>query len=318
MSEQEINNRRCIEYLANECSEEQRITFEIELLFDENLKKTYQEYSLLWQAYPNNNQLLNKVRKRKSTTFKTDLTYWRVACMILAVIGSFFMTYLLFDYKATKDEKDRFFESIYSNLEGVRKKITLEDGSIVEFNGKGSLEFIQNDTLRIAYLEGEAFFDVVKNPQKKFIVKHQDLQVEVIGTQFSVNTITPEKKVALLSGKVLARFGRGEQLYLKPNEQLIWNNVKGEIKRSKSNVEELLGWRNEILIFTNTPLSEALVEINQFYGVTFLINDNVFAQHRITGVFKNQTLEEFKKALCYIANCTITLRNNSYLIEPYA
>jgi len=315
VSEHEINQRRCIAYLAKECTEEERITFEIDLLFDEVLKSEYETCSLLWRIYPTNKELWNQSKQQATTRTQRSIYYGRVACAILALIGSLTTSFLLFQSPVGVPQTDY---RIYTNVEGSRKKITLEDGSVVLLNGQARLQFTQNDSLRLAWLEGEAFFDVVKNVKKKFLVKHEDLEVEVVGTQFSVNTWGQEKQVALLSGKVLAKLGNGEQLYLKPNEQLLWNTTLGEVKRLKTDVDQQLSWRKQQLIFDNTPLAQALEEINQFYGVSFVIHDRVLAQKRITGVFDQPTVEAFIQALTFIASCSITSTNNHYLIEPYA
>ncbi|MCS4238007.1 transmembrane sensor [Myroides gitamensis] len=315
MSEQELNKRRCIQYLTREHTEEERITFEIDLLFDEELKSTYETYCLLWKAYPTNGEIWQEAKQQSKRKKQVNTWYIRVACTILVLIGSFMMTYLLVQPTVNPAHSEY---RIYTNLPGVRKQVTLEDGSVVVLNGQARLQYTQNDSMRLAWLEGEAFFDVVKNVNKKFLVKHEDLEIEVVGTQFSVNTLGQEKRVALLSGKVLAKLGNGEQLYLKPNEQLVWNTSLGEVKRFKTNAEQQMSWRNEKLIFDNTPLAQALTQINQFYGVTFVIQDPVFAQKRITGVFDQVTLDEFIQALAFVANCTITLNNTNYLIEPYA
>ncbi|MDM1407010.1 FecR domain-containing protein [Myroides sp. DF42-4-2] len=315
MSEQEINKRRCIQYLAKECTEEERITFEIDLLFDEALKGEYDSYSLLWKAYPTNRELYLQAKQQTKKKKQGYAFFIRVACSILFMIGSFLTSYLLFEPHVPPAQEEYL---IYTNVAGSRKTVTLADGSVVLLNGQARLQFTQNDSLRLAWLEGEAFFDVVKNVQKKFVVKHEDLEVEVIGTQFSVNTWGQEKQVALLSGKVLAKLGNGEQLYLKPNEQLLWNTNLGEVKRVKSDVDQQLSWRHDQLVFDNLPMVQALEQINQFYGVSFVIHDPVLAQKRITGVFDQPSVEAFIQALTFIANCTITSKNNHYLIEPYA
>lgn len=315
MSEHELNKQRCIQYLAKEYSEEERITFEIDLLFDETLKRTYDTYCLLWKSYPTNREILHKAKCKGKQKARDVVRYGQIACTILVLISSFITTYLLFQPVENLAHAEY---RIYTNSQGIRKTVTLEDGSVVVLNGLARLQYTQNDSTRIAWLEGEAFFDVVKNVHQKFVVKHEDLEVEVVGTQFSVNTIGQEKKVSLLSGKVLAKLGNGEQLYLKPNEQLIWNTSVGEITRLKANAEQQMSWRHERLVFDNIPLAQALVQINQFYGVSFVIHDPVLAQKRITGVFHQQPLEEFIEALAFIANCSITFTNTNYLIEPYA
>ncbi|WP_410877767.1 FecR family protein [Myroides sp. DW712] len=319
MSEQELNKHRCIQYIAREYTEEERITFEIDLLFDEELKSTYDAYRLLWKAYPTNREIWqqaqeNSYKQRKNQTQYTT-RYLQLACTILVLISSFMLTYVLF----LPDGSTMPVEyQLYTNTAGVRKTITLADGSVVKLNGQARLQFAQTDTTRLVWLEGEAYFDVVKKVDQKFLVKHEDLEVEVVGTQFSVNTLGQEKRVTLLSGKVLAKLSTGEQLYLKPNEQLLWNTTLGEVKRFKVDAAQEMGWRQEQLIFDNIPLAQALVQINQFYGVSFVIQDPILAQKRITGVFDQTTLEEFIQALAFVANCSITFTHSHYLIEPYA
>lgn len=319
MSEQELNKHRCIQYITREYTEEERITFEIDLLFDEELKSTYDTYSLLWRAYPTNREIWQQVQEKNKEHHKnknqSTTRYLQLACTILVLICSFMTTYFLL---LPNEGSEQANDQLYTNSAGVRKTITLADGSVVVLNGQARLQFTQTDATRLVWLEGEAYFDVVKKVNQKFLVKHEDLEVEVVGTQFSVSTEGQEKRVTLLSGKVLAKLGNGEQLYLKPNEQLSWNTTLGEVKRVKVDATQEMGWRHEQLVFNNIPLAQALVQINRFYGVSFVIHDPVLAQKRITGVFDQTTLEEFIQALAYVANCTITLTHSHYLIEPYA
>lgn len=316
MSEQDPKKQRCIKYLAKEYSEEECITFEIDLLFDEELKSTYQTYRLLWRSYPTNSEVWQQAQEKPKKRFRFLSSYYgQVACTFFMLVASFCIA-----YQVNQPGKEQSYSdyAIYTNTAGIRKKVTLEDGSVVTLNGKTRLQYTQNDSMRLAWLEGEAFFDVVKNTHKKFIVKHEDLEIEVVGTQFSVNTLSNEKKVALLSGKILAKMGNGEQLYLKPNEQLLWNTTLGEVKRLKADVDQQTSWRENKLVFNNEPLAQALIEINHFYGVSFYIQDKLLVEKRITGVFDNQSLAEFIQAFAFITNSTITLQNNRYLIDSHA
>lgn len=316
MSEQDPKKQRCIKYLAKEYSEEECITFEIDLLFDEELKSTYQTYRLLWRSYPTNRDIWQKAQEKpKKKLLFLSSYYGQVAGTLFMLVVSFCIAYQV--NQPVKEQPNSDY-AIYTNTAGIRKKVTLEDGSVVTLNGKTRLQYTQNDSMRLAWLEGEAFFDVVKNTHKKFIVKHEDLEIVVVGTQFSVNTLSNEKKVALLSGKILAKMGNGEQLYLKPNEQLLWNTTLGEVKRLKADVDQQTSWRENKLIFNNEPLDKALLEINHFYGVSFCIQDKFLAKKCITGVFDNQSLAEFIQAFAFITHSTITLQNNRYLIESHA
>jgi len=165
------------------------------------------------------------------------------------------------------------------------------------------------------WLEGEAYFDVVKDINKKFVVKHEDLEVEVLGTRFGVNTTHDVKQVSLLSGKVLARLGNGEQLFLKPNEKLLWNPSTGDVQRNRVDANQDLAWRNNTLIFKDEKLIDAIKRIEDFYGYSFALPNDSLAEFRLTGVFENQTIKQFVQALSYISNCSISLHNKTYTID---
>ncbi len=61
-----------------------------------------------------------------------------------------------------------------------------------------------NDTRNVT-LQGEAYFEVAKNPEKKFIVStsHQS-QIEVLGTHFNVEAYEKEDRISatLVEGKI--------------------------------------------------------------------------------------------------------------------
>ncbi len=72
---------------------------------------------------------------------------------------------------------------------GSKSEIILPDGTKVQLNGATTITYnVNNAKERLVQLSGEAFFDVVKNPDCPFRVIANDLQIEVVGTCFNVNT----------------------------------------------------------------------------------------------------------------------------------
>ena len=116
-------------------------------------------------------------------------------------------------------------EEIFNTLStprGGQYQITLPDGSIVWLNAASSLKypaaFLQKQ--RKVQITGEAYFEVAKNPDRPFVVQVNDMEVQVLGTSFNINSYEDElvKKTTLLEGFVKIT-SRNAVEYLKPGQQ---------------------------------------------------------------------------------------------------
>jgi len=303
---------RCLMYLNQEFTIDQRTDFEIDLLIDDQLREVYERYRLLWKVYPSNKQLLEVSTYRTTYvnhhTNRVSTYVLAIACSLLLLISSGFVLRGLFS--STED----LLSYEYMSTKGHRSTVFLNDGSKVILNGDSKISYRLENSVRKVHLEGEAFFEVRHLANQKFIVEHKGLEVEVLGTKFSVNTRNIIKEVSLLSGSVLARFNNGEQLYLKPNEKLLYNTSTSEVVREKRDVAQDLQWRDNILVFKDEKLKDALLKIEQYYGCRFKVKNTALLDSRITGTFENQSINEFVQTLSFITNCKIKLEESTYII----
>ncbi len=301
LTEKEI---KCIRYLANEMSKENRSVFEIELSIDDELQLLYKRYRKIWMLYPSDNvrlipklsqqKIQGKIQKKKS--FKK--IYSVAAILIIALLAGISAIY--------------FSESFnYTNLKiadkGERKQFFLPDSSRVVLNSESILKYNENFSHpREVWLNGEAFFEVTKNPENPFIVHTDDIEVKVKGTSFGVNTLGKEQTISLATGKVNVFLkSTKDEVNLLPNEQLIWNSLNNEVIKRNFDPEKVLAWKEDILFLDNILFSEAIHKINEFYGVVFSIEGEYIENQRITGAFKDQSLEEFISSLEFITNVKI-------------
>src|SRR4030095_8935268 len=88
-------------------------------------------------------------------------------------------------------------------------------------------------------LNGEAYFDVTKNPEKPFIIHTKKMDIKVLGTVFNVRSYSDEKitEAALIKGsiEVTLKDRKDQKIILKPNEKIIIPNEepKAEAKQNK-------------------------------------------------------------------------------------
>ncbi len=316
-----INRRekKCIRYLTNEMSQADRAVFEIELALDHDLKNLYENYSLIWKHYPIPEQIddpnyeAKQSLSKDSSFIKDSKQRWSKKYIAISAFALAILTISVFIYHS----QDINYTNQIVTEKGERRSLYLPDSTLVVLNSLSEIHFPNafNKT-RDVFVSGEVFFDVTHNEEKPFTVHTTDLDVQVLGTAFNVNTSSSNKIISLERGKVNVLFKESNnQLTLSPNEQLIYNNATNDITKKNFNAIEVLGWKDEMLILDKTPFIEAIKKLNQFYGVTFRLKDKTLESKKITGAFKGLDIKGVISSLEFIANITIVpIHKNEYLI----
>lgn len=162
-------------------------------------------------------------------------------------------------------------EVIYNKIEtpfGGKYQINLPDGSKVWLNSASSLRFpaFFSGKTREVELNGEAFFDVAKNPDMPFKVVTKDQIVEVLGTQFNINSYADEEsfKTTLIEGSVKVIY-KDRIILLNPGQQF-----QPSLKSSKvieADTEEVTAWKNGYFLFKDEDIQSIMRKISRWYNV---------------------------------------------------
>lgn len=203
---------------------------------------------------------------------------------------------------------------------GEKKEIKLPDGSMVALNSMSSIAYPQemNGKTREVSLQGEAYFDITKNPNKTFIVKVEDIEVKVLGTKFNIDAYESQEHIttSLFEGIVSVGIHSGHTKKLKPGEQAVFRkkSEKIEIQQIK-NMDIETAWRNNELVFDNEQLSNILNALSREYNVTFDIDNKTLEKLHITARFSlNKPLDTALDILGESAEFTYTKQGNKYII----
>ena len=148
----------------------------------------------------------------------------------------------------------------------------MPDGTEVFLNANSTLRYSTEAIPREVWIEGEAYFQVVK--QKNGLtqdlddikVHTQNLTVRVLGTRFVVDS--RKEQVVLDEGKVEVHPRSNDQtnLSLVPGEMAVLNQETKQIKVSQVNPYEYIAWKDNQLIFNETPLYEIAQLLQDRYG----------------------------------------------------
>lgn len=176
---------------------------------------------------------------------------------------------------------------------GKKSMIVLSDGTKVWLNAGSQLiypaAFIKE--VREVSLVGEAFFDVAKNPERPFIVKAADVNVQVLGTRFDISAY-PEDKIiqtVLEEGKITLKyednglFKRDHTVEMAPNQMVEFDRLLRETTSSVVNVSKYVSWKEGMLEFEKVDLIKALKQIERFYNVNIMLDNQQIGTYKLSG-----------------------------------
>lgn len=161
------------------------------------------------------------------------------------------------------------------------KRITFPDGSVAHINYHTKLSFVPdsyNKGKREVWLEeGEAFFEVTKNPEKPFIVHHGELQTIVRGTSFNIKAYKElkEETITVRTGKVEVRSKDTLLGTLTKDKQIIYDAKTRNFYQEEIENESIAAWVDHRLVLYHANSSELKLRIKQFFNKDVSCNDDV-------------------------------------------
>lgn len=191
---------------------------------------------------------------------------------------------------------------IVEALPAKKKEIFFQDGSYVILNSASRIVYPHRFGLseRRVQLFGEAYFNIKSNSLRPFIVELEDKSnLTVLGTTFNVEAYSNSDivKVELIEGALRFQSIKGSY-QMRPNDRLIYSkeNKSVNIIHGVSDIENSVSWRDDILMFKDTPLREVLSKLERGYGTKFIITSNTLKSYTFTmRVDLNDSLSDILK-----------------------
>ncbi|MFD1144103.1 FecR family protein [Larkinella insperata] len=194
--------------------------------------------------------------------------------------------------------------------------ILLSDGSVVTLNPKSRISYpVRFDALsRTVYLNGEAFFDVVKNPAKPFLIYANQTVTKVLGTSFLVRAYCREKEVTVMvkTGRVSvysqkdyekaqqSGVRRVEGVVLTPNQQMTYNLAENRlVKALVEKPAALVANRpSREQVFEDASVARVFSSLERTYGVKLLFDEEALAACLVNVTFNEENLMERLEVIC--------------------
>lgn len=206
-----------------------------------------------------------------------------------------------------------FGDDVHRTAVGEQREIKLADGSTIMLNTATVIDVDYSaDERRVTLLDGQASFDVARDPERAFVVDTGGALVRALGTQFDIYKSSDAVTVTLIEGKVevaaatqgkeeepdkaapAAPFARAE---LSPGEQVEIASRGALSPVARIDVGRVVAWREGKVSFRDTPLAEAVAEMNRYSATKITLADGDLAELRVSGVFRVGNSDHFVSAL---------------------
>jgi len=215
---------------------------------------------------------------------------------------------------------------------GEVKNIHLPDSSMVVLNANSSLRIPSSWTEaagRQVWLDGEAYFQVQKKPStvQKFVVHTKEVDVEVLGTKFNVNTRRQRAIVSLEEGKVRLTMNgvvssvleKKAALVMRPGQVAeVDEDLQAKVNEDKD-VAVRSGWSRHEFHFDHTSLGEIARLVQDTYGYEMVVEDSAMLEKQISdaGGVRVSDVHDLVKVLMVASGFHMDIREKKIYVTKH-
>lgn len=287
-------NKELEKYFAGIMSAAEKIEFLNKLQDNPEAKKEFVRMKAIWAitgltSYEGDQEktatgiVQFKKRLRHRFVHRFRMSILKYAAIVILLVS---MTWLLSNLYIINKSSKQYTE--INVPKGQRVNTILPDGTSVWLSPQSKIKIPNefNRKNRTVELNGEGYFEVVKNADKPFIVKTQQFNIQVLGTRFNVFAYATSKKqfeTNLIEGQVLVynKNDKNEKVYLSPHEKVSLVDNRMVVSQSYFDNEEYL--KSGIFSFRSKPFGDILNYLTLWYNVQFNFTQNVKLDELISG-----------------------------------
>lgn len=293
-------------------------------LSDEELK---QAMSDVWEQYETKatspvafEQIARRLSIKSPSSMKHSLLFIAKVAAVIAIpllIGIQIHLYI------TNDKLNKFIDQqLTIQVEsGEKAAITLPDGTKVYLNAATSLSYPNDFGLyqRDIHLTGEAYLEVAKDAERPFHVHTDDVEIEVLGTKFNVNSYPDQDEVetTLIEGAVKLTTKNNSQhpIIMKPSQKVIYSKKNRQLSSLQTTGYFETAWTRGELVFRSAKFSDIIEKLKKRYGADIQISGDKYDTDLFTGSFKEEYIHGVLKLLQMHYQFTYTEKNGKILIK---
>lgn len=361
-----MDEKTILQFLQNKLSHEERRAFLDWVESDISHKELFRDIKKVWSVTAGREYKSSFDPEIEFKTFKyrnlmpdeipvyrklTFIPLLRVAAIVVVSFGLSFLAFNLLQHKKSLSNL------VYTEIEtkaGEKSQITLPDGSKIWINACTKLRYPNNLSSKNVelYLDGEAFFDLKKIPDRLITVRTSQINIKVLGTAFNLKSYKDDDVIetTLVRGKIEIENQAGKRtgtktVMLKPNQSATYfkqvdslalhefsevrinkaedldnlkkiaiSNNSNIVVMDKVNPETQTSWKEGKLSFRKETFENLAKMLERWYDIKIEIKDPALKKSRFSGSFDKETIEQALQALSYPVPFKYKIEKDSVLI----
>jgi transmembrane sensor len=255
------------------------------------------------------------VRKRSLTFLK----YAAVAVILLA-------TALFGYYFSDRPFSDRAIRQVSARMEDFPKELLLTDGTKISLNSNSKITYPKkfSGDYREVTLEGEAFFEVLPDPSRPFVIDAGEARIHVVGTSFNVcaypNSENIEVVVETGIVEILQTAEKHNQttpLLLAPGEKATLSKKDKKLLKQKNNNPNYCAWKTHSLSFENSALTDVIQILEKTYHVSIHTSGLNADELLLTAQFDSKSIDYVLDVIRITFNLELTTESDRYILTNH-
>ncbi len=313
-------------YFEGEVSHEEEKQLYSFIQSSDSNKKQFRQWEQEWEATLIASNVLNKdwekvqsklIANTATQTPNRLLNIYKYTAIAASFLLLFFSAYSFLLKKNTTHQSHFIVEAPF----GEKSKLTLDDGSQVWLNS-GSVLSVEHTMVKSethVRLNGEAYFEVSKNKDRKFIVKTSAYDVEVLGTKFNISSYPSSEQVitTLIEGSIRVT-NEYNSIEIEPGEKAFADTSTSLIQKEQVlNASISNAWLSNSIIYDNISLNDLIIRLSKEYNVKIYLEAEELADKKLSIALRNdETISQIMSALKKILNVEINeYKQNNYIIQ---
>ena len=214
--------------------------------------------------------------------------------------------------------------NVLYTAKGVKGETVLPDGSKVILNSDSRITYPArfSGSTREVEFSGEGYFQVQKDSLHPMVVRcNKNFKVIVYGTTFNIKTYGNDNtaKTTLISGSIkIVENVDGKELVrdIAPSQSYtIIENEQFARLETKVNTDKVCEWKDGILSFDSTPLSEVAKILERWHGIRIVVEDPRKLDIPITARFTTESVVQIMDLLKFSTDIKYSVGDNVVFIR---
>jgi len=305
-------------YLAGNATAEERETLLRRLHADEQLGGWLRadiEFAEGGMPEPIRERILNNVYARTQRPL-ISRRCWSIAAVMLILIISGALGWTLFGLR-NQNLKSQISDNpirdiVVTTGMGEHSRVSLPDGTALTLNAQTTVRYNLADGKRQVSIDGEAFFEVARDPEHPFVVSANGMTVTCLGTSFDVRNYSDESNISVVlrDGKVRVN-ARDADLTMEPGSRVLMDRQTLALSKHTVTPSDYTAWLNGEIKFNNQTLEEIAAELSRNYNIDLVITSDELRQERFNGYLGRSSLRNILDVLCLASDMSYHVDNDT-------